>query len=278
MKPQWSGASVAGGETLSEIQTITVEDTTAPVFDELPSVTLPASGSVTVVSADNLGVATAQDIVDGELTASIVSADTLASGQHDVVWQVVDAQGNAVTATQSLVIEPLANLGVNSFAELGDSATVDVRLSGEAAAYPVTVTLALNSDATGHTAANVDVVIESGVSGSYTFELLNDGTLAAGSEIAMEIVSATNAVVGTKTVHTTTALQGNEAPIVGLVLTADGVPSTVITKGQESAVVLTAMFAILTVMIHTRLSGTWVRYWILKAMLMLQPLNLMLIA
>ena len=206
----WS-VSVEGGETLAEIQTITVEDTTAPVFDELPSVTLPASGAYTQITEALLDNVEALDAVDGAVSATIVSDTMLMSGAHQVTWQVTDAEGNQATAVQSLAIEPQVNFVTNGFTELGGEATVTVNLSGTAASYPVTVSYeVLEADAReavqGHTAVSGDVVIESGSLVGVTYQLLDDGVLAEGDEIVLSLVSADNAVIGDKVEHITTAI------------------------------------------------------------------------
>ena len=85
-------------------RTVKVVDTTAPV------ITLIGNSSVTVEAGsiyDDLG-ATASDIVDGDLTASITSVsnvDTSTPGEYTVTYNVSDAAGNIAELQRNVIVE-----------------------------------------------------------------------------------------------------------------------------------------------------------------------------
>ncbi|KAF0192659.1 MAG: type 3a cellulose-binding domain-containing protein, partial [Gammaproteobacteria bacterium] len=99
-KITWS-ATDAATNTGTATQTVTVVDTTVPVLTPPADVTLEATSAKTEVA---LGDATATDSVDGALKATPDHIGSFAPGAHTVTWRVVDAAGNASTATQAVTI------------------------------------------------------------------------------------------------------------------------------------------------------------------------------
>ena len=98
-------ATDASDNKLTATQVITVEDTTAPVITLLKDTT--ADNTVELGGSYTDHGATATDLVDGDLTGSIVidstNVDTSAVGQYTVTYDVSDAQGNpAVQKTRTV--------------------------------------------------------------------------------------------------------------------------------------------------------------------------------
>ncbi len=125
---------------------------TDPTRDELPpELTIPAdismgaTGRMTDVS---IGTASAVDLKDGELSPSASASGPFKSGLTLITWSVSDAAGNTATAVQSVEIMPLANLTPSSVTVEGTTVDVIVELSGDAAAYPVTIPLTIDGTAT----------------------------------------------------------------------------------------------------------------------------------
>ena len=118
---------------------------TDPTRDELPpALTIPADISMAAtgrMTAVDLGVASAVDQKDGELTPTASASGPFKSGMTEITWTVSDAAGNTSTAMQMVEIMPLANLSPSSVTVEGTSVEISVELSGPAAVYPVTVPL-----------------------------------------------------------------------------------------------------------------------------------------
>ena len=118
---------------------------TDPTRDELPpALTIPADISMAAtgrMTAVDLGVASAVDQKDGELTPTASASGPFKSGMTEITWTVSDAAGNTSTAMQMVEIMPLANLSPSSVTVEGTSVDISVELSGPAAVYPVTVPL-----------------------------------------------------------------------------------------------------------------------------------------
>ena len=125
---------------------------TDPTRDELPpELTIPADISVGAtgrMTDVDIGTATAVDLKDGELSPSPSATGPFKSGLTLITWSVSDAAGNTSTAVQTVEIMPLANLTPSSVTVEGTTVDVIVELSGDAAAYPVTIPLSIDGTAT----------------------------------------------------------------------------------------------------------------------------------
>ncbi len=125
---------------------------TDPTRDELPpELTIPADismGATGRMTDVDIGTATAIDLKDGELSPSPSATGPFKSGLTLITWSVSDAAGNTSTAVQTVEIMPLANLTPSSVTVEGTTVDVIVELSGDAAAYPVTIPLSIDGTAT----------------------------------------------------------------------------------------------------------------------------------
>jgi|UPI00036540FC hypothetical protein len=108
------------GNTGTAVQRVTMTDTTAPVVTAPAYVYVEATATLTPYA--NLGTATANDIVDGVLTASNNAPATFPLGATTVTWTATDASNNVGTATQMVnvqdttapVVTPPANITVTA--------------------------------------------------------------------------------------------------------------------------------------------------------------------
>lgn len=96
----WS-ATDAAGNVGSATQTLTITDTTAPVVTAPASISVEANATLTTIA---LGIAAANDSVDGALTATASNTDPFAVGTHTVTWSATDSAGNVGTATQTVTV------------------------------------------------------------------------------------------------------------------------------------------------------------------------------
>ena len=94
-------AKDAAGNTSTATQTVTVEDTTAPIITAPAAVTAEATAPQTTV---NISMATATDMVGIESITSDAPA-TFPVGVTTVTWTATDKAGNSSTATQVVTVE-----------------------------------------------------------------------------------------------------------------------------------------------------------------------------
>ncbi|MCE9687911.1 thrombospondin type 3 repeat-containing protein, partial [Shewanella sp. AS16] len=95
----WTATDGAGNQAIAE-QLVTIVDTTAPEFDVLDTLVINATGRLTDISA--LLNISAFDLVDGDVTATLVGSSELASGAHELELGATDSSGN--TATTMLTV------------------------------------------------------------------------------------------------------------------------------------------------------------------------------
>jgi len=95
-------ATDASGNSVSRSFTVTVSD------NQAPTITAPANINVTVGTAINLGTATASDNCGVPVITNNAPA-TFPVGVTIVIWTATDAAGNAVSANQTVTVNPIAN-------------------------------------------------------------------------------------------------------------------------------------------------------------------------
>ena len=102
----WSATDVAGN-TGSATQTVTVTDTTPPTVTPPADVTVSSTGTLTAV---DLGVASASDLVDGTLAPTVDDPGPFPVGTTTVTWSAIDNAGNTGTATQDVTVTEVATM------------------------------------------------------------------------------------------------------------------------------------------------------------------------
>jgi len=96
-------ATDAAGNVGTATQTVSITDTTPPLISmQQPAVTVEA---VAAQSSVNLGIVSANDIVDGSLTPTSNAPSAFPLGVTQVLWSATDAAGNLATATQNVVVQ-----------------------------------------------------------------------------------------------------------------------------------------------------------------------------
>jgi hypothetical protein len=211
----WTATDFAGNQT-TKVQTIIIEDTTAPEFDELKVLTLNAKGRLTNISAESENVAF--DLVDGELLTTLVGETELLSGHHDVELTAVDLSGNRANTTLPIDILPETSLSTERNVEAGGAYTQSVTLSGEASSYPVQLSyqLTLNGDVVD----TLNGLINEGTQGQVTFTIPVDAVVS--DNVVLTLLSATNAFVGEVNQTQLTVIENNAAPLLDGELSQNG--------------------------------------------------------
>ena len=140
----WTAKDNANNQA-TDIQTVTIVDTTPPQIQAPGDITVTATGATTAV---DVGTATATDLVDGSVTVTSNSSGSFGIGTHTVTWTATDASGNTATATQTITVVDgdgptitapaditLEATGATTAVDLGSATATDV-IDGELTAIP----------------------------------------------------------------------------------------------------------------------------------------------
>jgi len=195
--------------------------------DNPPSLTAPAdlTGSLAVNATGlftkvELGSPSSVDAHDGVITASSDADTHFAPGVHLITWTAEDAEGNSVTATQTLHVIPLVEFSKDQVSSEGATISVRAILNGPAPIYPVTVPYTVSGTAeTGmdHDLADGVITIDSlNTEAVINFVAIDDGSGEGMETIVITMGTPTNAVVGPHSDHIIELLEGNVAPEVVL--------------------------------------------------------------
>ena len=153
-------------------------DTEAPVFGEVNTVTIEATGILTAVQ---LSAPPVTDNLDDDVEVSHNADDELSIGQHSVIWTARDDADNEATAVQLVI---LTDTTAPTFEDL-DVLTIEAR--------------GLYTDISD----DVNVFATDAVSGQVPAEILSDTLLMAGKHF-VELIAADNAgneAIGQLEVH-----------------------------------------------------------------------------
>ena len=204
-------------------------DDVAPVLSAPGDRVVASTGYLTPIS---LGAATANDVLDGPLAATVDNAGPYRPGRYSLNWQATDAAGNTATAMQTLDVLPQANFSRSSVAGVeGSVATIRVQLNGVAPAYPVV----LDIEATGSATADVDydlattsLEISDGLEASFDISLIADGLGDDRESVDLAISGAAGAVIGNAATQRLIIAEGNVLPEVSISSSQAGEPRTVV--------------------------------------------------
>ena len=223
----WTGTDFAQNvATLA--QTITVQDTTAPLFDDVLPVDIPARGIFTDIS-QNIAV-NAIDLVDGVVSASIVSEHKLRSGQHNVSLEAIDAAGNVSSTLMTVNILPTLTAPASGLTAPGNTLDIEFVLSGQAHAYPVT----LDYIVSGPVSSNLFGVLEIEQGQKGELSITASPTASVGAQIVISVSNPQNAVLGDLSHILIEVSNTNKAPIADIKLLQNGGAASVAYQDQEN--------------------------------------------
>ena len=203
----------------------------APSITAPDDLTVNATGLFTKV---DLGTAVASDSQDNPLPVSLVDRRPIfAPGKHIVYWQTEDSQGQQAVASQNLAVNPLISLQKDSRIAEDRSHTVNVFLNGVAPSYPVVVpyTVSGTADSSDHDLQEGEVVINSGTSGSISFNVFADGVSEENETIVISLDSSLN--LGAKSSSTVTIVEQNVAPSASVTVVQAGEERALVTANSE---------------------------------------------
>jgi hypothetical protein len=216
------------GNTSTATQTVNIIDTTAPIFGEVSAITINATGINTSISSAINFIAT--DSVDGDITATITSETELISGQHTVNLEATDANENKAAAKLIVNINPLVVILATAQVEANQTYDYNVKLSGEAAVYPVTVSYQITDD------ENVyQIEFEEGVEQSISVAIPNEAI--NGDELVVSLISAENAVISDSDTLLLTVFEENIAPTSTIQIVQNNLPISVVDAKQGNVTV-----------------------------------------
>ncbi|WP_206747258.1 putative Ig domain-containing protein [Enterovibrio norvegicus] len=173
--------------------TVTGEVAGEPTIATPAPVTLQSTGLFTFA---NLGFSTATDEFGNRLQVELIGSPYFKPGNNKAYWQATDYKNRTVIGTQDVTVFPIISLGANIEAAEGNTIELTAYLNGDSPAYPVIVpfTVTGTADSSDHTLESGDIIIESGHSGSITFELIEDGTSEATEQIDIQLSDTLNLV------------------------------------------------------------------------------------
>ncbi len=160
--------------------------------DVVPVVVAPADvfvDSTGLFTSVDLGVASATDVLDGEITAVASDPGPYLSGEYEITWSATDAAGNVGSDSQRVVIRPLVSTAPKGRTAEGETFILRVALNGDAPEYPVQIPILFGGTATygedfepDNLAEGDVLVISSGDEGTVALSILEDDLDDEGNE------------------------------------------------------------------------------------------------
>ena len=98
-------ATDSSGNSATDTQTVTIQDTTPPAITAPPDVAAEATGALTAVL---LGTATATDLADPGPAVASDAPSAFPLGATAVTWTATDGSGNSATDTQTVTVRDTA--------------------------------------------------------------------------------------------------------------------------------------------------------------------------
>jgi hypothetical protein len=145
--------------------------------------------------------------------------DTIAEGNETVKLNIssdaaytVGTQSSATMTLQDDDIAPTASFGPSQTVTEGSTVTVNVTLSYQAFAYPVTIPYTISGTATNpsdHNAADGTITINSGTTGSFSFKTVNDGVTEGNETVIVTMGTPKKASLGATPTQTVTIVDGS---------------------------------------------------------------------
>jgi Thrombospondin type 3 repeat len=224
-----------------------LRDDYAPIITPPQAVHINANHTFTQLDLQRLIALTSISVRDGldgtnccGLTALgfETGAKNISSGLIPILWRAVDNAGNISNVSQVLNIHPLVNFSSAQIVAEGGVARVEVVLSGEAPAYPVTLPLTITGtvDNADYTIADNKIIIEQGTKGFIDININNDFQVEGDEQLLLSFEQGVNA--GVHAEHLITITEGNVAPNINLAIWQKGiqVPSVAKNDGEVTVV------------------------------------------
>jgi subtilisin family serine protease len=212
----------ADGNGVSNLDEYTnATDKEAPVITFDSDLIIDATGILTKIPTANVS---ATDNVDGSVVVTLIGETHLGSGLHLVDWSAEDLAGNQTTQTQIIKIKPLVMLRSSRLTAEANSFGIQVKLSGEAADYPVVIPFVFSgtADTNDYFTEQSQVVIYEGMSGQIDLEILDDGSDENDEQLIINLIMPINAVLSTNFEQVITITEANIPPRVNMVAAQNG--------------------------------------------------------
>ncbi|WP_198555634.1 cadherin domain-containing protein [Colwellia sp. 75C3] len=199
-----------------------IGDITPPEFSSLTLVTLNAAGLLTDIT-EHINLI-ALDGVDGEINAEIVGDSQLVSGHHSVQLSATDSAGNEALATIEVDINPELSLEAELTVEASGVYPLTVRLSGDAAVYPVSFDYNVIFN---------DVVIETSSmtidSGTTAQLMVNvDSAVLTTDSLEVMLINVSNAFTDKNSQSTLTITEDSVAPSIQISMSQEGEVTSIV--------------------------------------------------
>jgi len=201
----WTATDGTGNQSTA-LQTVVINDSTAPVFTTVEAITVNAKGRLTDVYY--LINAIAEDIVDGDVLVTTFDNTLLPSGYHEILILAADMVGNESSATVPITIYPEASIRNTLLVESGGAYNLDVNLSGDAPHYPVAISYQLSLN--GEKIETSEIAINEGTEGEVS--LLVPTELQTSDNLVLNLTAADNVFVGGTSQSQLIVVEGNIAP------------------------------------------------------------------
>jgi hypothetical protein len=229
----WTATDFAGNVSTA-VQLVHIVDTTAPEFGDLPVHTIDGRGLLTNITNDISILA--NDVIDGEVIATIVGDGVYASGVHIVAVAAQDASGNMVESAVEVHINPQVGLSGSQKVEPGAILDIPVQLSGNAANYPVFI----NYEVIGvnFVVETAQLQIVEGISALLSVTIPSDAV--GGQTVAVNLTSAENAVLSNAISTELTVDEENHSPTLQLSFKQNGELISIV-DAQGGIVTVTAV-------------------------------------
>ncbi|HCM48557.1 MAG TPA: thrombospondin type 3 repeat-/CalX-beta domain-containing protein, partial [Colwellia sp.] len=224
-----------------------LQDDYAPIISPPQAVHINADHTFTKLDLQrliNLTNISVNDGLDGINCCGLTAlgfetgAKNISSGLISILWRAVDNAGNIATVSQLLNIHPLVNLSFDQIVAEGGIARVEVVLSGEAPAYPVTIPLTINGsvDNVDYNISDNKIVITEGIAGFIDITINSDFQLEGEEQLIISLGQGVNAGVNSTQIFTIS--EANVAPSIKLVVWQKGiqVPSIAVNDGDVTIV------------------------------------------
>jgi len=235
------------GDGLSNIDeyrdgTSLTQDNSPPTLSFTNNLRIGATGPMTGIDFSQV---TAIDLPDGEITPVVDNEGPFPPGRHQLTWSATDNSGNRARAVQTIEILPRVSFGVDQISGEGKTVTVTAHLNATAATYPVSAPYTVSGSASNpedHNATSGTLSIDSGLTGSIAFNVVDDGNDGESDEqVVFTMTEPVNALTGPQTQHTVTITEANIPPMIMFTAQQDGHPTRIIIQDQGLVTITSAI-------------------------------------